>query len=307
MAVSSTFPTWHEFFLHSLSVDSLNANMDKVLHVSSTPTHDAATHFCDAIQFSDCCTLACSTLPGHVLFLHHLNSLGNWILNPLGVKDVAIFSLLDHMEVTIIDPTISFQAMDIKVPPLDILLNISTPGAPVHMVQALLNGIIVLPPFLLADLSIIGGTKISNIYFQAVQSINSWANTFPAVDTTDASKLAHIKQCAPILQWLWACHHQYITATPLHPAVGPAELEYKKFLHQHHNHQPPHPLMVSGNTGGAGTAATMSAISAPDQLTSSLAKIAVLFEQQATSTTEKNIQKTLGWDRNSLQAQTLIS
>lgn len=91
MAVSYTFPTWHEFFLHYTPVDSLNAKTDKVLLASLNPAHDVATRFRDVIDFSDCCALAQSSLPGHILLMHHFNSLGNQTWNPLRVKHVTIF------------------------------------------------------------------------------------------------------------------------------------------------------------------------------------------------------------------------
>lgn len=115
MAVSSTFPMWHEFFLHFASVDSLNADTDKVLLVSLNPAHDAATHFHDVIDFSDCCSLVQSYFPGHILFLHHFNSIEHCTLNPLWVKNIAIFRLLEQTKVTLVNTSISFQAMNIEV------------------------------------------------------------------------------------------------------------------------------------------------------------------------------------------------
>lgn len=143
------------------------------------------------------------------------------------------------------NPSISFQMMNIEVPQFNILLDISTitqlnrdsaayanmqPATPDRLVKAVSTRVIFLPSFLLADLSNIGSIEISDLYFQAVQSINSWANSFNTEDTTEALKLACITQCAPILQWLWACHHQGIAATTFHPSVGPAEAEYKSFM-----------------------------------------------------------------------------
>jgi hypothetical protein len=164
--------------------------------------------------FSDCCALAYSSLPGHVLFLHHFNSLGNRILNPAGVRDVALFGLLDQTDITLINSTISFQSFNITVPKQAILFGIaskaqldlddvyySTTDA-ANVSQVVLSGIIFLPPFLLNDLANLNCTETTDIFLQAVQSILSWANTFAAEDTTAVAKAAGLEEGLPILQWM---------------------------------------------------------------------------------------------------------
>jgi hypothetical protein len=63
---------------------------------------------------------------------------------------------------------------------------------------------------------------------------------------------------------------------------------------------------MSDVSGGSGAASALPIGSAADRLNTGIAKIAILFESQATSTTEKNLQKTPGWDRIGLQAHTLV-
>jgi hypothetical protein len=54
------------------------------------------------------------------------------------------------------------------------------PTAPNKLVEAVSTGVIFLPPFLLANLFNIESMEIRDFYFQAVQSISGWANTFNA-------------------------------------------------------------------------------------------------------------------------------
>lgn len=243
MALSTAFPTWKEFFVRGPTADSLNKSIGAVLRASMNPTSSVASRFSDAMLFSDCCALAYSSLPGHVLFLHHFYSLGNRILNPGGVKDVALFGLLDQTDITLINPTISFQSFDITVPKQSILFGIgskaqldlddtyySTTDA-TNVSQVVLSGIIFLPPFLLHDLANLNCTETMEIFLQAVQSILSWANTFAAEDITAVAKATRLEEGLPFLQWLWACHHRQIAATPLYPTTGPTESQYRRMIH----------------------------------------------------------------------------
>jgi hypothetical protein len=77
-------------------------------------------------------------------------------------------------------------------------------------------------------------------------------------------------------------------------------------MQKHHIHPPLGPLIASSVSGGSGSASAVPIGSSTDQLNTSMAKIAFIFVARATSTTEKNSQKTPSWDRISLQARTLV-
>ena len=57
-----------------------------------------------------------------------------------------------------------------------------------HSTITSLSGVVLLSPFLLDDLMSINSTEISDIYFQAVESINSWAHMYVETDTKLHSK-----------------------------------------------------------------------------------------------------------------------
>eukprot|EP00590_Aulacoseira_subarctica_P001114 CAMPEP_0172430080 /NCGR_PEP_ID=MMETSP1064-20121228/53023_1 /TAXON_ID=202472 /ORGANISM="Aulacoseira subarctica , Strain CCAP 1002/5" /LENGTH=282 /DNA_ID=CAMNT_0013175897 /DNA_START=88 /DNA_END=932 /DNA_ORIENTATION=+ len=255
MALSSAFPMWKEFFTRRPTVDSLNNNTGAVLRASLNPTSTIASRFADAVLFSDCCAIVYSSLPGNVFFLYHFQSLGNRILNPGSVRDVALFGLLDHTDVTLINTAITFQSFNVEVPKQDILFGISTKAqlnhdAPFYsatdasnVVPIVLSGVIFLPPFLLNDLATLNCSETNDVFFQATQSIISWANTFAVEDSTAAAKPARFEKDLPILQWLWACQHQLIASTPLHPTTGPIEVQYCRSIHQQFIQQP-HPMLA---------------------------------------------------------------
>jgi hypothetical protein len=80
--------------------------------------------------------------------------------------------------------------------------------------------------------------------------------------------------------------------TLFHPAIGPAETQYKTFMHQQYIHQP-RVLPFSGMTGQQHQLDHL----IPEQLSTSVVRISVILEQQVTATTEKNLLKTPSWDR----------
>jgi hypothetical protein len=230
---------------------------------------------------------------------------------------VGLTGLSGHTKVIHIDPTVSFLVRNIEVPSISILMGLTTESellknlddhvdidANLQLTITSLSGVILLPPYLLDDLMTINSNEISDIYFQTVEFINSWAPMYVETNTAAALKVSRYNTFNPALQWLWACTHNLIDATPFHSSLGPMEQEYKKFMHDSHIHMPPRPLPPEGIIGGHLN--TDLYTNQDESLRSSLAKISVLWEQQATEANNKSMSKTPSWERLTQQARNII-
>lgn len=208
MALSTTYPTWWDFFIHCPTAGSLNNKTGTVLHAAINPTSDIPSHF-NYTLFSDYCALAYSSLPGHVVFLHHFQTLANRVLNPSGTHNIALFSLLDHTKA---NPDLSFQSVNMEILKIEVLLEISSVAqlnydstfyaisgetTTHHM---LLTGFIFIPPLLQNGLSNLNCSITGDVYLQAIQSIKSWATSLRILWTLP-KQLTLIKLC------LYLSHH----------------------------------------------------------------------------------------------------
>jgi hypothetical protein len=108
----------------------------------------------------------------------------------------------------------------------------------------------------------------------------------------------------PILQWLWAAHHNLIAASPSQVAMGQLEQTLKANVHHQHIHgsTPASPLgsTISTSTSIPATGNT------PDQLSGSPSKIVIHFQKQSLDTISKNNFKEPNWNCISIQSQGTI-
>ena len=123
-------------------------------------------------------------------------------------------------------------------------------------------------------------------------------------DTTAALSASRLNTFIPAIQCLWAYKHNLMDTAPLNPSVGPTEQEYKKFMHDSHIHMPPRPLPPGGIIGGHPN--TNLDTNQDKSLRSSLAKISVIWEKQATEANNKSMFKTPSWERLTQQARNII-
>lgn len=290
MAITSSglYPTWLDFFLHNPSVDDLNENTSTVVRVASQNASSTANdRFADASLFTDCCAIAVSALPGHIWFVHHWQRIGNPILHPSAVKYVAINGIADFSELTIINPTTTFASHDITCPSFQKLLEITSvadltspvPASVADREQSTLSGFVFLPPYLLDDITSIHKSDIPSIFLQARESIQSKATANAPATATLAETTAELEKAKPILQWLWAAANNLIPPTPTQVSLGLAEQGWKTSIHNRHIFSR---LLPAGSTSSSGASTSPSGTTPPvsnDQLSSSLAKIAVHFEK----------------------------
>jgi hypothetical protein len=110
----------------------------------------------------------------------------------------------------------------------------------------------------------------------------------------------------PLLQWLWAVHHKdVIPITPIQQSPGEREQQKKIVTHQIHIFlglsSAEHPNTPSGYPPHPGTTPDSNA-----QLSSTVAKIADLFQQQRMDATETKEHKEPGWSLLNNQSKLII-
>jgi hypothetical protein len=185
MASQALYPLWREFFIKNPNVDSLSSNVPSIVNAMRAHSTTPLNCFNDATLFTDCCAMAKSSFPGHILFLHHFNTLGNWIINLGAARHVALFGLSDHTEVILIDPNITFSDMNVNTPSTALLLSMPNSAEfnkPIatylndQTMPTIMSNITFIPLFLMDDITSISSTEIMDIYFQTLASINSWAH-----------------------------------------------------------------------------------------------------------------------------------
>ena len=308
------YPTWLDFFKHNPSVDDLNENSSTVVRVASqNPTGSVTDRFADASLFTDCCALAVSALPGHLWFVHHWQRIGNPILHPNAIKYVAINGIADYSELTIVNPASTFAIYDITCPSLSKLLGITSDAellAPVPLAaadreQSTLSGFMFLPPYILDDISSIHRSDITSIYSQARDSIQRKAAENAPANETPAETTAKLEKAKPVLQWLWAAANNLIPSTPTQVSLGIVEQGWKTTIHNRHIFSrilPSGVLPVGTTTSPSGGLLPVN----NDQLSSSLAKIAVHFEKNSLESAKKDQQSNPSWSRISAQSQSTI-
>eukprot|EP00590_Aulacoseira_subarctica_P011756 CAMPEP_0172426660 /NCGR_PEP_ID=MMETSP1064-20121228/38552_1 /TAXON_ID=202472 /ORGANISM="Aulacoseira subarctica , Strain CCAP 1002/5" /LENGTH=301 /DNA_ID=CAMNT_0013170393 /DNA_START=48 /DNA_END=950 /DNA_ORIENTATION=+ len=294
---------WKEYFLNLAEVDRLNASAERIqssAYLGDEASIDARFH--TATMFENCCAMAASSLKSHVWFIHHFKQLGNPLIDlPDSIHNVALCGIDDNSEVCMIDPNVTFTPASFHAPKAATLFQIHDSNqllAALDMTNSetvTFTGIIFLPPFLFGDLANTNKLDTASLYQEALTSINSWIASFDDDDNTiiqnRQSNFRHI------LQWLWAVHQgNLIPVTPIQPSPGPRERQWKSVTHQNH--------LLSGKfpsatlTQAMGNLSTTSAAPPTEQssqLTSTLAKIADIFQQQHTEDSKQKELKEPGW------------
>jgi len=311
---SPSFASWKEFFSQNPDVDKLNNNANRTLqaaHLSALAS--PFERMGNLSMFTTTCMLAASSMPGHVWFAHHFKFIGNAFLDdPADIKYVALCGLGDNAEVCKIGVEETFANVSFDAPTLPALLSINSAQTfndplaadTVDKETVFFTGVICLPPFLFSDLAALHSNDTYSLFIESISSINSWVASFN--DETNAEIEARQQLFKRFLQWIWAVNQgNLIPVTPIQPAPGPVEQQWKADLHHLHIFRgilpgvvntplvtPNHPTGPSANPS--------------DQLTLAMAKIADLFQKQYSDEVKTKEQKEPGWARFTSVSKTII-
>jgi hypothetical protein len=259
----------------------------------------------------DSCMLAVSPMQHHVWFAHHFNFIGNAILDDPGeMTYMALCSIGADAEVSHINIDSTLGTINADVPTMSELLLMDSPNTfraalkPDETTQenVYLTGVLCLPPFLFADLAAIHRLDIYSLFCEAVSSTNSWVAAFD--DETDDAISQRQNEFKKVLQWLWATDRgDILPTTPIQPAPGQLEQQWKKNLHQLHTQQNPNPLLSPQQQNITGS--TMGSPYDP-QLSLAITKMADLFQQKHTDEAIAKEQKEPSWSRFTTNAKNII-
>ena len=312
------FASWKEFFSNNPDVDKLNNNADRALQAAHmTALASPYERMGNLTMFNTTCMLAASSMPAQTWFVHHFKFLGNAFLDdPADVKYVALCGIGDNAEACQIPVQDTFKNATFDAPTLPALLRINSAqkfNAPLVANTAeketvYFTGVICLPPFLFDDLASLQRLDAYSLFVEAVTSINSWISSFD--DDNNAAIEERQQPFKRILQWFWGVNQgNLIPITPIQPAPGPVEQQWKQELHHLHIHRGllpnsgPAPGPRSSNQQPNSPSAT-SAHS--DQLTLAMAKIADLFQKQYSDDVKAKEQKEPGWARFTSASKSII-